>query len=85
VPDSAHSQQHTHEERSALAIDRHRKANANEDIQKTSTRENSKWHGHTTYMQRIFSSMMAATGRQLKQSVKVFHSLMLYRRLPATM
>lgn len=28
-----------------------------------------------------FSSMRAATGRQLKQSVKVFHSLMLYRRL----
>ncbi len=26
--------------------------------------------------------MMAAMGRQLKQSVKVFHSLMLYRRLP---
>lgn len=25
---------------------------------------------------------MAATGKQLKQSVKVFHSLMLYRRLP---
>jgi len=31
---------------------------------------------------KIFSSMMAAIGRQLKQSVKVFHSLMLYRRLP---
>lgn len=27
--------------------------------------------------------MMAAMGRQLKQSVNVFHSLMLYRRLPA--
>ena len=27
--------------------------------------------------------MMAAIGRQLKQSVKVFHSLMLYRRLPS--
>ena len=26
---------------------------------------------------------IAAIGRQLKQSVKVFHSLMLYRRLPA--
>jgi hypothetical protein len=26
---------------------------------------------------------MAATGRQLKQSVNVFHSLMLYLRLPA--
>ena len=25
---------------------------------------------------------MAAIGRQLKQSVNVFHSLMLYRRLP---
>lgn len=33
-------------------------------------------------MQKIFSSTMAATGRQLKQSVNVFHSLMLYRRLP---
>lgn len=32
-------------------------------------------------MVKIFSSMMAAMGRQLKQSVKVFHSLMLYRRL----
>lgn len=31
---------------------------------------------------KIFSSMIAAIGRQLKQSVKVFHSLMLYRRLP---
>jgi hypothetical protein len=31
---------------------------------------------------KIFSSMMAAIGRQLKQSVKVFHSLMLYLRLP---
>ena len=30
----------------------------------------------------IFSSMMAAMGRQLKQSVKVFHNLMLYLRLP---
>ncbi len=28
---------------------------------------------------------MAATGKQLKQSVKVFHSLMLYRRLPEEM
>lgn len=34
-------------------------------------------------MQKIFSSMIAATGRQLKQSVKVFHNFMLYRRLPA--
>ncbi len=32
-------------------------------------------------MQKIFSSIIAAMGRQLKQSVKVFHSLMLYRRL----
>ena len=32
---------------------------------------------------KIFSSMMAAMGRQLKQSVNVFHSLILYRRLPA--
>jgi hypothetical protein len=30
---------------------------------------------------KIFSSMIAAIGRQLKQSVKVFHSLMLYLRL----
>ena len=35
------------------------------------------------WQQKIFSSTMAATGRQLKQSVNVFHSLMLYRRLPA--
>src|SRR5579862_7614241 len=33
-------------------------------------------------MVKIFSSMMAAIGRQLKQSVKVFHNLMLYLRLP---
>eukprot|EP00732_Lithocolla_globosa_P002780 Lithocolla_globosa_v1_NODE_1947_length_2245_cov_434.685845.p3 type:complete len:108 gc:universal NODE_1947_length_2245_cov_434.685845:1457-1780(+) len=32
-------------------------------------------------MPKIFSSITAAMGRQLKQSVKVFHSLMLYRRL----
>lgn len=32
-------------------------------------------------MQNIFSSMIAAIGRQLKQSVNVFHSLMLYLRL----
>jgi len=31
---------------------------------------------------KIFSSIMAAIGRQLKQSVKVFHNLMLYLRLP---
>lgn len=31
---------------------------------------------------KIFSSIMAAMGRQLKQSVNVFQSLMLYRRLP---
>ena len=34
-------------------------------------------------IQNIFSSTMAATGKQLKQSVNVFQSLMLYRRLPA--
>ena len=32
-------------------------------------------------MVKIFSSMIAAMGRQLKQSVKVFQSLMLYRLL----
>lgn len=30
---------------------------------------------------KIFSSIMAAIGRQLKQSVNVFQSLMLYLRL----
>lgn len=35
-------------------------------------------------MQKIFSSMMAATGKQLKQSVNVFQILMLYLRLPAS-
>lgn len=35
------------------------------------------------WQQKIFSSTMAAMGRQLKQSVKVFHSLILYRLLPA--
>lgn len=35
------------------------------------------------WQQKIFSSTMAAMGRQLKQSVKVFHSLMLYLLLPA--
>lgn len=34
------------------------------------------------WQQKIFSSMMAAIGRQLKQSVKVFHSFMLNLRLP---
>lgn len=34
------------------------------------------------WQQKIFSSTMAATGKQLKQSVKVFHSLILYRLLP---
>ena len=34
------------------------------------------------WQQNIFSSKMAATGKVLKQSVKVFHSLMLYLRLP---
>lgn len=33
-------------------------------------------------MVKIFSSMIAAIGRQLKQSVNVFHNLMLYLRLP---
>lgn len=33
-------------------------------------------------MVKIFSSMMAAMGKQLKQSVNVFHNLILYRRLP---
>lgn len=33
-------------------------------------------------MQKIFSSIIAATGRQLKQSVNVLQSLMLYLRLP---
>ena len=32
-------------------------------------------------MQNIFSSTTAATGKQLKQSVNVFHNLILYRRL----
>jgi hypothetical protein len=36
-------------------------------------------------MVKIFSSMMAAIGRQLKQSVNVFHNLMLYRRLPESL
>jgi hypothetical protein len=35
------------------------------------------------WQQKIFSSTMAAMGRQLKQSVNVFHSLMLYLLLPA--
>ena len=34
------------------------------------------------WQQNIFSSTIAAIGKQLKQSVKVFHSLMLNRRLP---
>ena len=34
------------------------------------------------WQQKIFSSTMAATGKQLKQSVKVFHSFILYRLLP---
>ena len=36
------------------------------------------------WQQNIFSSMIAAMGKQLKQSVKVFHNLILYRRLPET-
>ena len=38
--------------------------------------------GRPPWQQKILSSMTAAMGRQLKQSVNVFHSLMLYRRLP---
>mgnify|MGYP003714026871 CR=1 FL=1 len=34
-------------------------------------------------MVKIFSSIIAAIGRQLKQSVNVFQSLMLNRLLPA--
>jgi len=34
------------------------------------------------WQQKIFPSIVAATGKQLKQSVKVFHSFTLYRRLP---
>jgi hypothetical protein len=34
------------------------------------------------WQQKILFSTMAATGKQLKQSVKVFHSFTLYRRLP---
>lgn len=37
---------------------------------------------YVPWQQNIFSSTMAATGRQLKQSVNVFHSLILYLRLP---
>merc|ERR1719150_3525679 len=33
------------------------------------------------WQQKIFSSTIAAMGRQLKQSVKVFHNLILYRLL----
>lgn len=33
-------------------------------------------------IQKILSSTTAATGRQLKQSVNVFHNLILYLRLP---
>lgn len=34
------------------------------------------------WQQNIFSSTIAAIGKQLKQSVKVFHSLILYLLLP---
>lgn len=34
------------------------------------------------WQQKIFSSIIAAIGRQLKQSVNVFHNLILYLRLP---
>ena len=36
------------------------------------------------WQQNIFSSIIAAIGRQLKQSVNVFHNFILYLRLPAT-
>jgi hypothetical protein len=39
------------------------------------------WGETTMHTKKFFSSMTAATGKQLKQSVKVFQSLMLYRRL----
>ncbi len=35
------------------------------------------------WQQKIFSSMIAAMGKQLKQSVKVFHNFILYLLLPA--
>ena len=38
--------------------------------------------GAKAAVHRDFSSIIAAMGRQLKQSVNVFHNLMLYRRLP---
>jgi len=38
-------------------------------------------HNNLAIPSATFSSTSAATGRQLKQSVKVFQSLMLYRRL----
>ena len=44
--------------------------------------EQLKYAGLPPWQQNIFSSTMAATGRQLKQSVNVFQSLMLYLRLP---
>lgn len=34
------------------------------------------------WQQNIFSSMIAAMGKQLKQSVNIFHNFILYRRLP---
>lgn len=34
------------------------------------------------WQQNIFSSIIAAIGKQLKQSVNVFHNLILYLRLP---
>lgn len=44
--------------------------------------EPNKQMGIPPWQQKIFSSTMAATGKQLKQSVKVFQSFMLYRLLP---
>ena len=39
-------------------------------------------HNLPPWQQNIFSSIIAAIGKQLKQSVNVFHSRMLNRRLP---
>ena len=36
------------------------------------------------WQQNIFSSIIADIGKQLKQSVKVFHNLILYRLLPGS-
>lgn len=39
-------------------------------------------HALPPWQQKIFSSIIAAMGRQLKQSVKVFQSFILNLRLP---